>query len=110
MRYIKCCVKTGVTIPKRWNREQYVRHLLHDARGGEQNGFEVVKRLSKEEKDGLRCNSIQTDRYVVYTTMNKQGERSNEMKSRQTLIKTKIWYMWKDCHRRPQTSETNEWN
>jgi len=71
MRYIKCCGKTGVTILKRYNREQYVRHLLRDIRGGEKNGFEVVKRLSKEEKDGLRRNPIQTVTHVMYTTMNK---------------------------------------
>jgi hypothetical protein len=61
MRYINYCGKTGVTVLKRWYREQYVRHLLHDILGREQNGFEVVKALSKEEKEELRCSFNKAD-------------------------------------------------
>jgi hypothetical protein len=79
MRYIKYCGKTGVTIPKRWYREQYVRHLVHDKLGIQQNGFEAVKGLSKEKKEELPCNSIKTD--TVYHEQVRTGQQGKEIET-----------------------------
>jgi hypothetical protein len=45
------------------------------------NGSEVVKKLSNEEKDGLRCNSIQAGTYVVYHEQRKTGKQGNDIKT-----------------------------
>jgi hypothetical protein len=41
----------------------------------------VVKRLSKEEKSRLLCNSIQAGTYVVYHEQGRTGKQGNEIKT-----------------------------
>ena len=41
----------------------------------------MVNRLSKEEKDGLRCNSIKTGTYVVYHEQVRRVQQGNEVKT-----------------------------